>query len=107
MNHEELCRTCHHPVKDFASNTTRDRHGELIQCPRCAVVERSIKKQRSKWNQQAKTIIQQMDMGLQECWKYDLEHGTLRELMYTMREDRVSPGDAVRAWRHSVVNPEQ
>lgn len=103
MDSEELCRKCRFPAKDYATNMTYDKYGEWIRCSRCVEMKRKVDQQRTEWNQRVVFFVKKLDPELQDYYRYDLEHGTLRNYLLTMRESGKSPADAVRAWRHKVM----
>jgi len=82
---------------------TYDKHGEWIRCPKCVEMKREIDQQRTEWNQRVVFLVKKLDPELQDYYRYDLEHGTLRTYLINMREGGKSPVDAVRAWRHKVM----
>jgi hypothetical protein len=82
---------------------TYGKYGEWIRCSRCVDMKTQVDLQRAEWNRRVVSLVQRLEPDLQDYYQYDLQHGTLRTYLITMREGGVSPEDAVRGWRHKVM----
>jgi tRNA(Ile)-lysidine synthase TilS/MesJ len=103
MENRDICRRCHNPAKDFATNMMCDNYNGWYRCPRCVDVQRVVDQQRTEWNQRVVHFVRKLSPELQDYYRYDFEHGTLRAFMSNLRENGKSPEEAIRAWRYKVM----